>query len=663
MFYSHWMGIVRRRLQPPKARRSRSRGGLRQIDALESRVLLSATAFDSGSTSLQSDVASTSASLTELSLLANAVWISPEEILQLPTSGAAWNTIATAASGSTGTPDLSSYDSNADVLTLAKAIVGVRLGNEQYKAQVRTNVMAAMGTEEGGPQVTLSRGIAPYLISAGLVGLSPEQDAIFRSWLVRKLTTDLHSPGYTVQTYHETRPNNHGLMAGASRAAIAVYLNDAQELARVAQVFKGWLGDRSSYAGFDYGDLSWQSDPNNPVGINPVGATIQGHDVDGVMPEELRRGASYRWPPVKTGYPWEGLQAAVVTAEILYRAGYDAWEWEDRALLRAVQWLYRNDFLPEGDDQWTPWIIDARYGTSFATNANASPGKLMGWTAWTHQFAAAVPQIQSFSPGSGTVGTTVTLAGRNFTSVTDVYFNNVRSQNLSIISDTELRAVVPSTATTGAIRVVNAEGSTTSSAAFVVLSAPAITSFTPTIGPVGTEVTINGSGFTGATAVRFNGTPSASFTILSDAQLRATVAAGTTSGTIQVVNPVNTATSSQSFVVTVSTPSQSFSATHDAHVRSDSTSSNYGTATTIRIRSSGPTYNGYLKFSVTGLAGAVQSAKVRLFVTDGSPSGGSIFAVSNNLAGSTTAWTEQNLTWNNAPPISGNALSTLGSVA
>jgi hypothetical protein len=70
-----------------------------------------------------------------------------------------------------------------------------------------------------------------------------------------------------------------------------------------------------------------------------------------------------------------------------------------------------------------------------------------------------------------------------------------------------------------------------------------------------------------------------------------------------------------------------------------------------------------LKFSVTGLVGPVQSAKVRLFVTDGSPSGGSIFAVSNNLAGSTTAWTEQNLNWSNAPPISGNPLSTLGSVA
>jgi hypothetical protein len=268
MHFSNWTEIVRRQFRSPKARRSRNRGGLRLIDALESRVLLSATSFDSVSPSVQSDVASASAPLADLSLLADAVWISTEEVMQLPTSGAAWNTILSAASGSTGTPDLSSYESNADVLTLAKALVGVRLGNEQYKEQVRANVMAAMGTEEGGPQVTLSRGIAPYLISASLVGLSPQQDATFRSWLVQKLTTDLHSPGYTVQTYHETRPNNHGLMAGASAARRSRFILVTSRESRARAGFR-LAGDRSSYSGSDYGDLSWQSDP--PIRRNQSG--------------------------------------------------------------------------------------------------------------------------------------------------------------------------------------------------------------------------------------------------------------------------------------------------------------------------------------------------------------------------------------------------------
>ena len=54
---------------------------------------------------------------------------------------------------------------------------------------------------------------------------------------------------------------------------MAVYLGDATELANTAQVFKGYLGDRASYADFKYGDLSWQADPSKPVGINPLEAS------------------------------------------------------------------------------------------------------------------------------------------------------------------------------------------------------------------------------------------------------------------------------------------------------------------------------------------------------------------------------------------------------
>src|SRR5690606_26242115 len=122
-------------------------------------------------------------------------------------------------------------------------------------------------------------GLASYVIAADIVGLSATQDTQFRAWLRRTLT-DTHL-GRTLQSTHEDRPNNWGTMAGASRAAVAVYLGDTKELARTAQVFKGWLGDRSSYAGFKYGDLSWQSNPNQPVGINPKGATKNGHSIDG----------------------------------------------------------------------------------------------------------------------------------------------------------------------------------------------------------------------------------------------------------------------------------------------------------------------------------------------------------------------------------------------
>jgi hypothetical protein len=229
--------------------------------------------------------------------------------------------------------------------------------------------------------------------------------------------TEVQADGRSLQSTHEDRPNNWGTMAGGSRAAVAAYLGDAAELARTAQVFEGWLGNRSAYAGFNYdSDLSWQADPSRPVGINPLGATKEGHSIDGALPEEMRRGGSFQWPPIETGYPWGALQGAVVQAEILYRAGYDTWQWQDRALLRAVEFLYGLGWSPEGDDEWTPWLVDARYGTSFAANASAKHGKIMGWTSWTHQAAETSPSIlisisdATVTEGnSGTVGAVFTV--------------------------------------------------------------------------------------------------------------------------------------------------------------------------------------------------------------------------------------------------------------
>jgi len=46
-----------------------------------------------------------------------------------------------------------------------------------------------------------------------------------------------------------------------------------------------------------------------------------------------------------------------------------------------------------------------------------------------------------------------------------------------------------------------------------------------------------------------------------------------------------------------------------------------------------------------------------VFVTDASSSGGSIYLITNN------SWTERGITWNNAPAISGTALSSVGTAA
>ena len=65
------------------------------------------------------------------------------------------------------------------------------------------------------------------------------------------------------------------------------------------------------------------------VGINPP-CTKSGIDIGGAAPDDLRRGGLFTWPPASTGYPREGLQGAVLQAELLRAQGYDAWSWSNR---------------------------------------------------------------------------------------------------------------------------------------------------------------------------------------------------------------------------------------------------------------------------------------------------------------------------------------------
>lgn len=317
------------------------------------------------------------------------IWISPSRIRQLPMAGEAWENLLETAHQPAGTPDLSDQHETANLRVLAKALVFVRTGIAAYRDQVRAalGVIADQDTEAGGQTLALGRKLAAYVIAADLIDLTsadPALDQRFRAKLRALLNRELD--GQTLRTTHEHRPNNWGTMAGASRAAVAVYLGDAEELERCAQVFHGYLGNRAAYASFVYDeDQSWQHDRLAPVPVNPVGGVIQGWPVDGALPEEMRRGGPFQWPPAPTGYAWEALQGALVQAEILARAGYPAWQWEHGALRRAASFLYAIGWEAAGDDAWQVWLLNHAYGSDWPVDADGvSMGKIMGWTDWTH---------------------------------------------------------------------------------------------------------------------------------------------------------------------------------------------------------------------------------------------------------------------------------------
>jgi hypothetical protein len=167
--------------------------------------------------------------------------------------------------------------------------------------------------------------------------------------------------------------------------------------------------------------------------------------------------------------------------------------------------------------------------------------------------APPAPSITGFTPGSGPVGTSVSITGSGFTGASDVRFNgtSVGAGGYAVNSDSQITATVPAGAGSGPISVVAPGGTATSSSSFTVTVSPppSITGFAPTSGGVGASVTIDGSGFTGATAVRFNGTSATAFTVNSDTQITATVPAGASTGPISVDAPGGTATSTGDFTV------------------------------------------------------------------------------------------------------------------
>ncbi len=80
---------------------------------------------------------------------------------------------------------------------------------------------------------------------------------------------------------------------------------------------------------------------------------------------------------------------------------------------------------------------------------------------------AAIPppaMIQSISPATAGVGTTITIDGIGFTSASSVKFGSVNASSFTVVSDTQITAVVPAFATTGPISVTTSSGTALTSA-------------------------------------------------------------------------------------------------------------------------------------------------------------------------------------------------------
>jgi len=233
--------------------------------------------------------------------------------------------------------------------------------------------------------------------------------------------------------------------------------NGVNDLATAANVFRGYLGDYNAYHAFNYAHLesgssdgfafiSWYQDPwegetvasgAQPTPIANINTTIvcqTGWDHWGINSLDLcapgtvfnldgrildtYRGGHFKLLAIGSGsqgcidaggaaiagnyngpcysdYAPTAMLGYMATAEMLYRNGYDSYNWSNQAVLRSVQFLKRlNDtygntsWFSRFQGSWAAWmgyLVNARYGLALPVSgaAEAIGNGTMAWTDWS----------------------------------------------------------------------------------------------------------------------------------------------------------------------------------------------------------------------------------------------------------------------------------------
>jgi len=202
-------------------------------------------------------------------------------------------------------------------------------------------------------------------------------------------------------------------------------------------------------------------------------------------------------------------------------------------------------------DQTVNTTVDVRVTTAGGTSAITTADQ------YTYT-AVPAPTVTAVSPGIGpaTGGTTVYITGTALHSATTVTFGATTATFFSS-SDTLIQATSPAQGTNAAtvdIKVTTASGTSATGTADQFTwgsppppSGPVVSGLSVNHGPAAgqTFLTIYGSGFTGATAVKFGASPAQSFYAYSDSTMSATSPSGAV-GTVDVTVTVGSNTSGTS---------------------------------------------------------------------------------------------------------------------
>jgi hypothetical protein len=316
--------------------------------------------------------------------------IDREDLMALPTEGPAWDAVLTAARGDWAWPDLMARDTDSPVLALAAGLVYARTGDEAARARVERALRGLQEAPSPSDLLSTVRQLPGWIIAADLIGY---RDPDFERWVhsARVRTIGSHPRWRTIYGTAGETSNNYGTFALASLIAADRYLGDTLSLERSWEIFQAY--------GIPFGypftkTLDWDeayscvpTDPERrgrlPIAINPAGCRIGGANVDGMPVEDAAR--EDRFPDPHPGYVNEAMQGYALQALLLERAGYAAFDVNDRQVLRVAEYQQRWGIWnahPTG--YYVAWIINHAYGTDFPTESDTSGGRAFGWTDWLY---------------------------------------------------------------------------------------------------------------------------------------------------------------------------------------------------------------------------------------------------------------------------------------
>lgn len=356
----------------------------------------------------------------DLTYKQGGIWLTPEEIAQIPTNNAGWDSLVTWANKPmdiigelpcTAGEDTRGVRCNGENETsrviFAKAIVGMRTNDQTMINEAKAELDRVPEAVRNWTEVTPSkdqkwgqRHIPLIAVTANILDYRP---AALRAALNRVVRQYTWGDGNTIEEQALLGLGNlpsHGRWALMSVAYLDEDFATVNEVVKAEAKFlgeKNWGGVPNDHK-FRLSTLgeedNWQTlqpgRKRDPIGIMPAGNNWDGHGVGGLyLADQYRAENGPVWPPSYTNYIYEGLGPNLTIAFSADHLGFkNVFALGNYALLRTVLFQYsshdgKESWQPSGNDEWIvaavmTWAKPV-FGNSLPPSLKPEPDALVPW--------------------------------------------------------------------------------------------------------------------------------------------------------------------------------------------------------------------------------------------------------------------------------------------